>query len=163
MGSILLLGIATGMRTMTPIAALCWAAWFAWLPESGWASWTTYLVSALVFTGFALTEYVGDTRPNTGSRKSPVGAVSRFAFGALVGALAAHAISEPLAGGILLGVVGAAIGTWGGFAGRKRGAELVGRDLPVALTESALALALAALALWQLHTGILTDLKRGAI
>ena len=151
------------MRTMTPIAALCWAAWFAWLPEGGWATWTTYLVSALVFTGFALAEYVGDTRPSTGSRKSAVGATSRFACGALVGALAAHAISEPLAGGILLGAGGAARGTGGGFAARTRGAELVGNDLPIALTESTLALALAAFALWQLHTGILTDLKRGAI
>ena len=160
---ILLLGVVTGMRTMTAIAAVCWAAWLRWLPENGWALWTTYLVSALVFTGFALGEYLGDTLPNTPSRKEPGPVAARLVFGALVGALGAKAITEPIAGGMLAGVLGVIIGTWGGFALRKKGAELTGRDLPVALAESACALALAAVAVWELHKGILIDLKRGAV
>ena len=160
---ILFLGVATGMRTMTAIAAVCWAAWLHWLPEAGWALWTTYLISALVFTGFALGEYVGDTLPNTPSRKEPGPVAARLVFGALVGALGAKAITEPIAGGMLAGVLGAVIGTWGGAAIRKKGAEVVGRDLPVALVESIFALALAAGGVWELHKGILLDLKRGAV
>ncbi len=160
---ILFLGVVTGMRTMTAIAAVCWAAWLSWLPETGWALWTTYLISALVFTGFALGEYVGDTLPNTPSRKAPGPAAARLVFGALVGALGAKAISEPIAGGVLAGVIGTVIGTWGGFAVRKKGAQLIGHDLPVALAESAFASALAVAAVWELHKGILIDLKRGAV
>ncbi len=160
---IFLLGVATGMRTMTAIAAVCWAAWLHWLPENGWALWTTYLVSALVFTGFALGEYIGDTLPRTPSRKEPGPVAARLVFGALVGALGAHAITEPIAGGMLAGVLGVLIGTWGGAAVRKKGAAMVGRDLPVALAESAVALAFAAKAVWELHNSILFDLKRGAV
>lgn len=159
---IFVLGVVTGMRTMTGIAVVCWAAWIAWLPENGWAMWTTYLVSALIFTGFAIGECVGDTLPKTPSRKAPGPAAARAVFGALVGALAAKAIQEPIAGGILIGVIGAAIGTWGGYAGRTWGAKRVGRDLPVALAESALAIALAVLSVWQLHQGIAWDIQRGA-
>lgn len=158
-----MLGIVSGMRVMTAIAAVCWAAWLTWLPETGWAVWTTYLVSAVVFSLLAVGEYVGDTLPNTPSRKSPGPAAARIVFGGLVGALGARAISEPLAGGILTGVAGALIGTWGGFAIRHWAAEKVGNDLPVALAESALAVALAFAAIWSLRNGILSDLRRGAV
>ena len=160
---VLVLGVVTGMRTMTAIAAVCWAAWFTWLPEAGWAMWTTYLVSAIVFSVMALGEYYGDTLVRTPSRKAPGPALARVVFGGLVGALAARAIAEPLAGGILTGVIGAAIGTWGGYAARRWGTGKVGKDLPVALAESAFAVALAAFAIWNLHKGILIDLRRGAV
>lgn len=160
---ILVLGVVTGMRTMTAIAAVCWAAWLTWLPETGWAMWTTYLVSAVVFSVMALGEYYGDTLATTPSRKAPGPALARIVFAGLVGALAAKAISEPLAGGILVGIAGALIGTWGGFAARQWGAKQVGNDLPVALMESAFALALAAISTWKLHTGILIDMRRGAV
>lgn len=148
---------------MTAIAVLCWAAWLGVLPEHGWGIWITYLVSALVFTGFAIGEYVGDVQPKTPSRKALGPAAARLAFGALVGALSATAIYEPVAGGILCGIVGAAIGTWGGYALRMATARWVGRDLPAGLTESALALLFAVFAVWQLHQGVLIDLKRGAV
>ncbi len=160
---ILMLGVVTGMRTMTAIAMVCWGAWLAWLPETGWASWTTYLVSAIVFSLMAAGEYIGDTRANTPSRKAVGPALARVVFGGLVGALAAKAISEPLAGGILVGVIGALIGTWGGFAARRWGAKKAGNDLPVALLESAFALVLAGISIWRLHSGILIDLRRGAV
>ncbi len=158
-----MLGIVTGMRTMTAVAAVCWAAWLTWLPETGWAVWTTYLVSAIAFSSLAVGEYVGDALPNTPSRKAAGPALARVVFGGLVGALGAKAISEPLAGGILVGVAGALIGTWGGFAVRKWGAKKVGNDLPVALLESAFALALAGISIWKMHTGILIDMRRGAV
>ncbi len=160
---IFLLGVVTGCRTMTGIAVVCWAAWLGALPEHGWAIWITYLVSALIFTGFAIGEYIGDTLPRTPSRKEPGPAAARIAFGALVGALAATSIYEPVAGGVLLGGAGAALGTWGGYAFRMASARKIGRDFPAAIGESALALGLAILSVWQLHVGILTDLKRGAV
>ena len=160
---IFLLGVVTGMRTMTGIAAVCWAAWLTTVPQTGWASWTGYLVSAIVFSLLAMGEYIGDTRANTPSRKAPGPLLARLVFGGLVGAVMAKAIFEPLAGGILVGIIGAALGTYGGFAARAWGAKRVGRDLPVALLESVFALALAVFAIWNTHRGILVDLKRGAV
>lgn len=148
---------------MTAIAVLCWAAWLGVLPEHGWGVWITYLVSALVFTGFAVAEYIGDTRPNTPSRKALGGAASRLAFGGLVGALAATSVYEPVVGGVLLGLVGAVIGTWGGYAVRVRMARRLGRDLPVAVAESAFALFLAIFSVWELHRGVLIDIRRGVV
>ncbi len=160
---ILMLGVVTGMRTMTGIAVVCWAAWLTSVPQPGWANWTGYLVSAIVFSVLAAGEYIGDTRANTPSRKAPGPLLARLVFGGLVGALMANATSEPLAGGILVGVLGAVIGTYGGFAARAWGARRVGRDLPVALMESGFALALAVLAIWKIHNGIMIDMKRGVV
>jgi len=160
---IFVLGVVTGLRTMTAMAVVCWAAWLGTLPEHGWAIWITYLVSALVFTGLAIGEYIGDTLPSTPSRKAPGPAAARIVFGAVVGALAATAIYQPVAGGVLAGALGAVAGTWGGYFARMILARRVGRDLPVALCESALALLLAIVAVWQIHLGILIDLKRGAV
>ena len=160
---IFLLGVATGCRTMTGIAVVCWAAWLGVLPEHGWAMWITYLVSAIIFTGLALGEYYGDTLPTTPSRKAWGPATARVVFGAMVGALAATSIFQPVAGGILAGGVGALAGMWAGYTIRMALARRVGRDLPVALAESAIALALAIFSVWNLHQGILIDLKRGAV
>jgi uncharacterized membrane protein len=136
---------------MTAMAVLCWFAWLRLLPQSGWAFWTGYLVTAIVFTVCALGEYVSDTLPNTPSRTAPLGVGARVVFGALVGGLAAHGIVEPAAGGVIFGVLGALIGTYGGHRVRMYGAKVVGRDLPVALGESTIALALAIFTCWQLH------------
>ena len=139
-----LLGLVTGMRAMTAMAVVCWFAYEGRLPMHGWAFWAAYLASVIVFTLFALGEYVGDTLPKTPNRTAPGPAVSRLLFGAVVGALAANAMHQPAAGGIILGLLGAAVGTWGGFRVRAWLARVMGHDLPAALLESALAIALAA-------------------
>ena len=67
-----LLGIATGMRSMTPMAVLCWFAYLKYLPVQGtWASWTGHLVTVIIFTLCALGEFVGDKLPGTPSRTAP--------------------------------------------------------------------------------------------
>ena len=152
------LGIVTGMRSMTAIAAMCWAAYLLLLPQPGWGHWTSYLFSAIVFTLLALGEYIGDTLPRTPSRKSAGPAAARVVFGALVGALAAARINEPVAGGILAGVVGALIGTWGGWWVRDRLAKRLGHDMPVAIAESVLAVALAVTAVAVLHHNLAAEL-----
>jgi uncharacterized membrane protein len=152
----ILLGVATGMRTMTGIAVVCWAAYLGWLPVQGtWAFWTAKLVSVIVFTAFALSEYVIDTLPSTPSRTAQFPLTARLSFGILVCVVMATALDQPKAGGVILGVLGALIGAYGGRRVRALGARLVGRDLPVALVESALAVGLAALTAWSVHAQIL--------
>jgi uncharacterized membrane protein len=150
------LGIATGMRTMTAIAVVCWAAYLGDLPVEGtWAFWTAKLVSVIVFTAFALGEYVADTLPSTPSRTAPMGMIPRVSFGILVGVVMATVMGQPKAGGVILGAIGALIGTYGGHRVRALGSRLVGRDLPVALVESALAVGFSVFAVWSIHTQIL--------
>ena len=154
-----LLGISVGMRTMTAIAVVCWFAWLQLLPQTGKASWTHYLVTAIVFTVMAVGEYIGDTLPTTPSRLDPFPLGARIVFGALVGGLAAHGIFEPTAGGVIFGVVGALIGAYGGHWLRVVTARKVGRDLPVAICESAIALGLAVFACWELHQVFLSEIS----
>jgi uncharacterized membrane protein len=160
MDMVLLLGVVTGMRCMTAMAALCWAAWLQLVPEHGWAIWISYLAVAIVFTLAALGEYVADTLPRTPSRTAPGPMVCRIVVGALVGALVATAINEPLAGGLIFGGVGAVIGTWGGFWMRMTVARIFGRDMPAALLESASAIVIAVLALVKLHHGIVIEMRK---
>ena len=145
-----LLGITVGLRSMTAMAVLCWFAWLKLLPQSGWASWTGYLVTAIVFTVCALGEYVADTLPNTPSRKAPVGFIARLISGAVCGAALGATIqpgsagaspASSLIGGLLAGVVGAVLGTLGGYQFRARLVRASGgKDLPIALPEDAIAI-----------------------
>jgi len=144
---IIVLGVATGMRTFTAMAVLCWFMWFARLPVTGLNTWTASVVSVLIFTLLALGEYYGDTLPRTPSRKSPLGLLFRLVFGAGVGALVASSMLEPVAGGVILGAIGALIGTYGGYSARMYLAGRVGRDFPVAVSESALAVVLSVVAM----------------
>jgi uncharacterized membrane protein len=136
---------------MTPIAVVCWFMWEAVFPVTGWTAWTANGISVGVFTLFALGEYYGDTLPQTPNRTSVFPLIARIGFGALVGALSAAAMEEPAAGGVILGVIGALIGAYGGMWLRLRLAKMMGRDLPVAVLESALALGLAVLAMHELR------------
>src|SRR6185437_16974687 len=115
---------------------------------------------AILFTIFALGEYYMDTLPKTPKRTELGPAVLRVAVGALVGAMAAVAIDEPVAGGVIFGAGGAIIGSWGGFFVRMTIARIFRRDLPGALLESASAIALAILALARLHGGIVLDMQK---
>ncbi|SFS03043.1 Uncharacterized membrane protein [Granulicella pectinivorans] len=143
-----LLGFATGMRTMTPIAVLCWFAYFKYLPLQGtWGSWAAMLVSACIFTVFAFGEWIGDKLPQTPNRTDAFPLIARLTFGGLVGALAATGVRGPAIEGLILGVLGAAIGTFVGFMLRRSFAQHCGRDLPVAIIEDGIALLFAALSL----------------
>ena len=110
------LGFSTGLRTMTPIAVLCWFAVLGHLPVHGtWAFWTAKLISALIFTALAIGEDISDKLPSTPARTRPVGLIARLCFGGLVGALIATALVGSAVEGALLGVAGAALGTFAGF------------------------------------------------
>jgi uncharacterized membrane protein len=144
---VFVLGIATGMRTLTPMAMLCWVMWFGLLGVSRLNFWTANIFSVIIFTLLALGEYYGDTLPNTPGRLSPLPLLSRLVLGAGVGVLIFSGFGEPLVGGALFGAAGALIGAYGGHALRSRLAAIVGSDLPVALGETVLTLAISGVAL----------------
>ena len=136
-----MLGFATGLRTMTPMAVLCWFAYLHHLPvHQSWAFWTTHLVTAIVFSLLAVGEWIGDKLPNTPNRISLFPYLARLGFGGLVGAIAATGLHGSLLEGILLGLIGALAGTFLGFRLRTGLVSHLGApDLPVALAEDAFA------------------------
>lgn len=140
-----LLGVSTGLRSFTPLAVAAAFARSGKLPvKDTWAAWIAHPVAVGLLSAAAAGEYVGDKLPNTPDRTSPLGLIGRLSLGGLVGAIVATAYKRPLAGGIGLGALGAAAGTYGGFYLRKgltKGAGL--NDLPVAITGDAASVALA--------------------
>ena len=135
----LLIGVVAGLRALTPLAAVSWAAHLGWLDLNGtWLSFLGATVTPYIVTALALAELVTDKLPMTASRKVPV----QFGTRILVGALCGAALATPAGAtfvGALLGAVGAVIGTLGGAAARGRLARAFGKDLPAALTEDLVA------------------------
>ena len=152
-----LMGVATGMRSMTALAVVCWFAWLGLLPETGWAAWSATLVAAIVFGLCAAGEYAGDLSPKAPSRTTMFPLTVRLVVGAIVGLLSAHAQNEPIAGGVVFGVSGVLVGAYGGVWLRVWLAKKLGRDWPVGVAESALALGLAVLAAMMLHHDVAKD------
>lgn len=137
-----LLGLCTGCRTMTPIALICWYAHFGYLPVSGtWAFWAASPIAVWVFTLLAIGEYIGDKLPKTPSRISAFPFIARLCFGGLVGRIVATALNGSLMEGVLLGVVGAALGAFAGYHLRHSLVKRTGwPDWRVAVIEDGLTL-----------------------
>ena len=137
-----LLGVFTGLRTMTPIAVLCWYAYLRNLQFTGWRGFTMHLVSPILFTLLALGEYIGDKLPHTPSRIGAVGLTGRTIFGALLGLLLAEPLGMNAVTLVLSGVLGALLGSYGGWFARTRTvAALKSADWPVAVVEDCVAIA----------------------
>ncbi|QQG97706.1 DUF4126 domain-containing protein [Mycobacteroides chelonae] len=143
----LLIGIVAGLRAMTPLAVLSWAAFAKCLPVEGtWASFLASLIVAVIATVLAVGEIVNDKLPKTPSRKAPPAFAARVVLGAFYGAVfgtLAGGTSPGLIIGLVLGAIGAVLGTLGGAWARGKLAESFGKDLPAALTEDAITVAAA--------------------
>ena len=144
-----MLGAATGMRTFTPMAVICWFAYTGYLPVEGtWASWVAKLVTAIVFTVLALGELVGDKLPKTPDRTATGPLIARLIFGALVGGIVAASLNGSEIEGVILGVGGALVGAFGGQLIRREIVERSGsKDWPVAVAEDLVTVGFAVLAL----------------
>jgi uncharacterized membrane protein len=137
-----LIGVASGLRALTPAAAVCWAARLGWLKLEGTPlGFLGYAVTPWIFTVAAIGELVNDKLPKTPSRKVPPQFIARVVMGALCGA-ALGAAGGAFAGGLIAGAIGAVAGTLGGSELRGRLSRAAGKDLPIALLEDAIAIAL---------------------
>jgi len=143
---ILLLGITAGLRAATPLAALSWGAYLGWINLTGtWAAFVGNIIVAIVLGLFALAELVTDQLPSTPSRKVPPQFAARIVSGAVVGMVVGLPSGNWIVG-LIVGGIGAVIGTLGGAEIRARLAKAFGRDLPAALIEDVVAIAVALLA-----------------
>lgn len=144
-----LLGLTTGLRSMTPMAVLCWFAHLGYLPVEGtWAAWTGWLWVAIVWTVLALAELAADKMAWIPDRISKGPLLWRLLMGGLAGAIAATAMVGPGIEGVLLAVIGTLLGAFGGYMVRRDVVANVGiQDWQFALAEDAFTVAAAGFAL----------------
>jgi uncharacterized membrane protein len=134
------IGIVAGLRALTPPAVVAWGAYLGWLDVSDkWSHWVGSWITVAVLTVFLVVELVTDQLPKTPSRKTTPQFATRLLTGAFAGAVIGSAFHHTFIaiGG---GIIGAVLGTLGGYEARKRLVERNGgHDLPIALTEDAVA------------------------
>ncbi len=113
------IGIVAGLRSLTAPAALSVAAWLKWFSlEGSPLHFMSSGIAALIFGILAIAELIADKLPSTPSRTAPMGLSARAVTGALSGATVAAGGGQSLAIGACLGVVGALVGTFGGYRAR---------------------------------------------
>lgn len=138
----LLIGVVAGLRAFTAPAVLAWAAFLQWINLDGtWASWMGHWITVAILTVLAVAELVSDKMPTLPSRKTAPQFLTRLATGAFSGAVLGTAWGYRW-GSLGAGLIGAVLGTLGGYAARTRlVAANGGRDRPVALAEDVFAAA----------------------
>ena len=135
-----LIGVVAGLRALTPLAAVSWAAHMGWLHlENTWLAFLGYSAAPYILTALALGELINDKLPKTPSRKAPPGFIARIVTGAISGA-ALGVAADAMVAGLVIGAIGGVAGTLGGYEFRSRLVRATGgNDLPIALLEDAIA------------------------
>jgi len=115
------IGVIAGLRAFTAPTVTSWAAYLGWMhlqhsPLGFLASITT----VVIFTLLAAFELFNDKRPNTPSRTAPGGLLARIVTGGFSGAAVGVASGQLVKVAVLLGIVGALVGTFGGYQVRTR-------------------------------------------
>lgn len=138
----LLIGVVAGLRSLTAPAVVAWAAYVGWIDLHGtWAAWLANVIAVIIFTVLAVGELINDKLPKTPARTAPPIFAARIVTGGLAGA-ALGAWPHWTFTALGAGVIGAVLGTLGGYQARKRlVAATGGRDLPIALLEDVVAIA----------------------
>jgi uncharacterized membrane protein len=144
-----LIGTASGLRALIGLAAVGWAVHFGILPlDHTWLAFLGYAFTPYILTLMAIGELVNDKLPKTPSRLIPPQFITRIVTGALCG-LAIGLSGDGIIIGLVAGITGAVAGTFGGAKARNLLARRLRRDLPAALLEDAVAVGIAALALFR--------------
>jgi uncharacterized membrane protein len=138
-----LLGFITGMRTLTPMAVLCWFAYLGYLPvHDSWAWWCAKLSVAIAFTVLAILEYIADKLYLSPRPTRPAVLTVRFFLGGLVGAILAAGLDASGVEGTILGVLGALVGAFCAYELRHQLTHRLGcKTWHVTVTEDVFAIA----------------------
>lgn len=142
-----LIAVVAGLRAMMAPAAVSWAAYAGWISLDGtFLAFLGHAYAPWILSVLAVGELIADQLPSTPSRKVPVQFGTRLLMGAVCG-IAVTLASDQWLAGLLIGLLGAVVGTFGGHAARASLARRFGRDLPAALIEDGVAIAVALLVL----------------
>ena len=146
--AVLLVGLATGLRTFTGVMVIAWSACLGCVDLS--ATPFAFMASPVtvgIVTLLALGEYVADKLPNTPARTAAVGMTGRIVCGGLAGACIATLHGAPYILGAVIGAVAAIAGAFAGYQLRTRLVRSLGvKDLFVAIPEDLTAIGIAIIA-----------------
>lgn len=136
-----LIGALAGLRAMSPLAAVAWAAHLRWIPLAGTPlNFLTSPISVGIFTLAAIGELINDKLPKTPPRTAPPGFIARLVVGAFTGAAVGVAAHQLVLVGAVVGMVGAVVGTYGGYKARTGLVRALGvPDFVIALLEDLVA------------------------
>ena len=138
-------GVAAGLRSLSPPAVVAWAAHLGWLNLSDSPlRFMASIIAVVIFSLFAVFELIADLLPQMGKRTAPVPLAARILMGGLCGACLYAASNQPLVIGAILGAVGGVIGAFAGYEIRRRSvAALQVKDIFIALLEDLITISLA--------------------
>ena|ERR1700722_1496716 len=138
---VFLIGVVTGLRSLTGPAVTAWAARLGWLSLIGTPMhFMASIITVTIFTLLAVVELVADQLPSTPARTAPVGLSARVVMGGLCGATIAVAGGASIAIGIVLGALGGIAGAYGGYQARTRSVKALGvPDVVIAVIEDIVA------------------------
>jgi uncharacterized membrane protein len=137
-----LIGFLAGLRSLTPPAAVAWAAHLGWLKLDGIFVMIGSLPSVAAFTLLAAGELIADKLPWIPRRTAIVPLLARVLMGKITGACIAIAAGEWWVLGVICGAVGGLVGCFAGYYARTRTVKALGSpDWPVALLEDLVVLA----------------------
>lgn len=139
----LLIGVVSGLRSLTAPAVVAWGAHLGWLHFAGTRlAFMGSVAAVAVLSLLALVELVTDKLPSTPSRTAPVGLIARVVLGGFSGGVLYYAGSnQGFWLGAVVGVIGALIGTYGGNQVRTRSVKALHvPDFVIALIEDAIAI-----------------------
>jgi uncharacterized membrane protein len=140
----LLIGVSAGLRSFTPLAVISLALCLERLHVTGLLANLGSIPAAVILSVFAIGELIADKTAAIPNRTSALPFIGRLFSGGLAGYTLALASNATGVASLIFGVVGAGIGTFGGFAVRRYLTKSLGApDLPVALAEDLIAISLA--------------------
>jgi len=115
------LGVAAGLRSLTPPAVVAWAAHLGWLNlNNSPLAFMGATITAIIFSLLALFELFVDLQPQTPKRTAPVPLLARVLMGGLCGACLYAASKQSLIIGATLGAIGGVIGAFAGYEIRRK-------------------------------------------
>ena len=137
-----LIGVVSGLRSITAPAVVAWAAHRNWLNLHNTSlSFMGSTGAVVIFTLLAVVELIADKLPSTPSRTKPLGLIARIILGGLSGAGVAVSGAQSIVRGTVLGAVGGIAGAFAGYEVRTRLVKaLKVPDLVIALLEDAVAI-----------------------
>ena len=135
------IGVIAGLRAMTAPMVMTWAAHLHWINlTNSHLAFMGATPTVIVFSLLALGELANDKLPKTPARTAPPSLVIRMFMGAFAAGTFSLGAGATAIAGIVLGIVGALIGTFGGYQARTgavRASHLP--DWVIALVEDAIA------------------------
>src|SRR5213082_984622 len=138
-------GVAAGLRSLSPPAVVAWAAHHGWLNLSDSPlRFMGSTIAVVIFSLLAVGELITDLLPQTPKRTAPVPLGARILMGGLCGACVCAASNQSLIIGAILGAIGGVIGAFAGYEIRRRLVTALNiKDFFVALLEDLVTIGLA--------------------